>query len=70
MLNAGVEPAIVCSFVVFFYKHIILHFRTKQMPYHLANSANCWCLRVFVGVESSQLFYSRPDDYDDDDDND
>ena len=67
MLNAGVEPAIVCSFVVFFYKHIILHFRTKQMPYHLANSANCWCLRVFVGVESSQLFYSRPDDDDDDD---
>ena len=72
MLNAGVEPAIVCSFVVFFFintsfcREIII--RTKQMPYHLANSANCWCLRVFVGVESSQLFYSRPDDHDDDDD--
>ena len=56
MLNAGVEPAIVCSFVVFFFintsfcREIII--RTKQMPYHLANSANCWCLRVFVfGVD-------------------
>ena len=44
MLNAGVEPAIVCSFVVFFFfintsfcREIII--RTKQMPYHLANSA-------------------------------
>ena len=43
MLNAGVEPAIVCSFVVFFFintsfcREIII--RTKQMPYHLANPA-------------------------------
>lgn len=62
MLNAGVEPAIVCSLVVFFFfintsfcREIII--RTKQMPYHLANSAmNCWCLRVFVFWS---LFFTR-----------
>ena len=35
MLNAGVEPAIVCSFVVFFYKHIILQrnsYKTNALP--------------------------------------
>lgn len=65
MLNAGVEPAIVCSFVVFFFfintsfcREIII--RTKQMPYHLANSAmNCfWCLRVFVFSSFNSLGFS------------
>ena len=61
MLNAGVEPAIVCSFVVFFFintsfcREIII--RTKQMPYHLANSAmNCWCFAFSFFGKST--FYS------------
>ena len=46
MLNAGVEPAIVCSFVVFFYKHIILQrrfvhnkclYKTNALPLGLRN---------------------------------
>ena len=43
MLNAGVEPAIVCSFVVFFYKHIISQrrfkcpYKTNALPLGLRN---------------------------------
>ena len=44
MLNAGVEPAIVCSFVVFFYKHIILQrnyysYKTNALPLGQISSA-------------------------------
>ena len=60
MLNAGVEPAIVCSFVVFFYKHIILQrnysYKTNALPLgQISNDINAdyrgrTCDRLLIRV--------------------
>ena len=56
MLNAGVEPAIVCSFVVFFYKHIILQrnyysYKTNALPLGQFSNELLVIALFFVGVD-------------------